>query len=45
MDQLANLIDGFGQILTLQNLLWVTIGAFRRRAPPLRGAALLKERD
>ena len=28
MDQLANLIDGFGQILTLQNLLWVTIGAF-----------------
>ena len=28
MDQLSNLIDGFGQILTLQNLLWVTIGAF-----------------
>jgi putative tricarboxylic transport membrane protein len=28
MDQLTHLLDGFAQILTLQNLLWVTIGAF-----------------
>ena len=28
MDQLINLLNGFGQILTPQNLLWVAVGAF-----------------
>ncbi len=28
MEQLINLLNGFGQILTPQNLLWVTVGAF-----------------
>ncbi len=28
MDQLVNLLHGFGQILTPQNLLWVAVGAF-----------------
>ncbi|MFT3876405.1 MAG: tripartite tricarboxylate transporter permease [Propioniciclava sp.] len=28
MDQLLNLLNGFSQILTLENLLWVTVGAF-----------------
>ena len=28
MDQLGNLMAGFGQILTPQNLLWVIVGAF-----------------